>query len=214
MSTIDENQIRDRLERLSQVKPAQEAAERAVRRVRDALTADEGRQRRVGLAPPLLIGGLKPTLRFLKLVAAAVVLIAAGVVAGRLSAPQPLDAEELQAALESSLKSSLGPAIRQAVLAEVDSRWQSAFAAGRAQIKDELARQARYDLTQFAAQTLAACGTQTDQRLKELIQLIEAARIQDRRRTEDALDHIESQFGNGLVTLAARTDELQRLEQN
>jgi hypothetical protein len=122
--------------------------------------------------------------------------------------------EELRAALESSLRTSLEPAIRQAVLAEADRRWQSAFNASYDQLKEELARQARYDLTQFAAQTLAACGTQTDQRLKELIQLIEAARIQDRRRIEEALDHIERQFGSGLVTLAARTDEIQRLEQN
>jgi hypothetical protein len=213
MSTIDENQIRERLERLSKIEPDREAAERAVKRVRDTLAVDEGRQRRVGLAPPSWIGGLKPTLNFVKLAAAAVVLIAAGVVAGRFSA-QPLDDESLRAALESSLKSSLEPAIRQAVLAEADSRWQSAFKASCDQLKDELARQVRYDLTQVVAQTLAAAGTQTDQRLKELIALIEAARIQDRRRIEEALDHIERQFGSGLVTLAARTDELQRLEHN
>jgi len=213
MSTIDENQIRDRLERLSKIEPDREATERAVKRVRDTLAVDEGRQRRVGLAPPSWIGGLKPTLHFVKLAAAAVVLIAAGVVAGRFSA-QPLDAEALRAVLESSLKSSLEPAIRQAVLTEADSRWQSAFKASCDQLKDELARQVRYDLTQLTAQTLAAAGTQTDQRLKELIQLIEAARIQDRRRIEEALDHIESQFGNGLVALATRTNELQRLEQN
>ena len=214
MSTIDENQIRDRLERLSQIEPDREATERAMKRVRDTLAVDEGRQRRVGHAPPSWIGGLKPTLQLTKLAAAAVLLIAAGVVAGRLSAPQPLDVEALQAALESSLKSSLEPAIRQAVLAEADSRWQSAFKASCDQLKEELARQVRYDLTQLTAQTLAAAGTQTDQRLKELIQLIEAARIQDRRRIEEALDHIERQFGSGLVTLAARTNELQRLEQN
>jgi hypothetical protein len=149
-----------------------------------------------------------------KLAVAAVLLICFGYVAGRYSAPKPLDVEELRAALESSLKSSLEPAIRQAVLAEADSRWQSAFKASYDQLKDELARQVRYDLTRSSAQTLAAAGTQTDQRLKELIQLIEAARVQDRRRIEEALDHIERQFGSGLVTLAARTDELQRLEHN
>ena len=211
MSTIDENQIRDRLERLSKIEPDREAAERAVKRVRETL----GRGRPMCLPWATTQGRPYGSLFMMaKLAAAAVLLIAAGVVAGRFSAPKPVDAEALRATLESSLKSSLEPAIRQAVLAEADSRWQSIFKAGCDQLKDELTQQARYDLSQFAERTLAAAGTQTDQRLKELIALIEAARIQDRRRIEEALDHIERQFGSGLVTLAARTDELQQLEQN
>ena len=204
MSQIDENQIHERLKRLSQVEPTKEASDRAMQKVRDALITNEGG--RVGLAPPSLMS------RLTRLAAAAVLMIGAGFVGGRLSAPEPLDVQQLQAALESSLKTSLEPVIRQAMLAEVENRWQSAFAAGRAQIKDELARQARYDMTQLASQTLTAAGTQTDQRLKELIQLIEAARIQDRRRIEEALEHIERQFGSGLVTLATQTNELKRLE--
>ena len=211
MSTIDENQTRERLERLAKIEPDREATGRAMQRVRETI----GRGRPTCLPWATTRGrpyGL--LLMMAKLAAAAVVLICAGYVAGWLSAPKPLDVEELRAALESSLKSSLEPAIRQAVLAEADSRWQSAFKASYDQLKDELARQVRYDLTRSSAQTLAAAGTQTDQRLKELIQLIEAARVQDRRRIEEALDHIERQFGSGLVTLAARTDELQRLEHN
>ena len=200
MSQIDENQIHDRLKRLSQVEPGREASDHAMQRVRDTLMANEGR--RVGLAPPSLIG------RLMKLAAAAVLMIGAGYIAGRVSAPEPLDVQELQAALESSLKSSLVPVIRQELLSEIDDRWQSALAASHAEVKDELARQVRRDLTEFAAQTLAASGTRTDQRLMELIRLIEAARIQDRQRMASAFDYIESRFGNGLVTLAARTDEL------
>jgi hypothetical protein len=171
-----------------------------MQKVRAALMADE--ERRVGLAPPLLIN------RLLKLAAAAVLMVCAGFIGGRLSAPEPMDVQQLQAALESSLKSSLVPSIRQELLREMDDRWQSTLTASQAQIKDELARQVRRDLTEFAAQTLTASGTRTDQRLNELIQLIEAARIQDRRRMAAAFDYIESRFGNGLVTLAARTDEL------
>jgi len=63
-------------------------------------------------------------------------------------------------------------------------------------------------LTEFAARTLAASGTRTDQRLMELIELIDAVRLQDRQRMAAAFDYIESRFGGGLVTLAARTDEL------
>lgn len=207
MSTIDENRIHERLERLAKIEPDREAAERAVKQVRETLDRDRPWATTQGRP----YGSL---LMMVKMAAAAVLLIAAGVVAGRLSAPQPINVEELRATLESSLRSSLEPAIQQAVLAEADSRWQPAFAARCAQLKDELARQVRYDLTQLAAQTLAAAGTQTDQRLRELIVLIEAARIQDRRRIEEALEHIERQFGNGLVTLAAQTNELQRFEQN
>ena len=198
MSQISEDQIHDRLKRLSQVEPTKESADRAMQRVRDTLMSEKTIPK-LRLRLPHIVA---------KLAAAAVIMIGAGFIAGRLSAPEPLDVEALQAALESSLKSSLVPAIRQELLSDMDDRWQSTLAASNAKVKDELARQVRRDLTEFAAQTLAASGTRTDQRLMELIQLIEAARIQDRRRMAAAFDYIESRFGNGLVTLAARTDEL------
>lgn len=191
MSTIDENEIQKRLESLSKIQPNQDAAERAMRRVRDALATEECRVR---LAPPRAVGWIKLT----KLAVAAVLLIGAGILIGRLTGPEPTDVD----------------ALRKSLLAEMDSRWQSAFEANRTQVKDELQQQVRRDLMQFASQTLAASGTQTQQQLRELIQLIEAARMQDRLRTEQALEHIESQFGSRLLTLAERTNELQRIEQN
>ena len=208
MSEIDENQIHERLKRLSQIEPAQDAAERAMQRVKETLANEDAHgPARVRVARTAFAGPI------VRLATAAAVLIAAGFLAGRLSAP-PVDVEQLRAELEASLKSSLEPAIRQSVLDEADRRWQSVFAASCAQLKDELAQQVRRDLTQFAAQSLTASGVQTQRQLRELIQLIEAARIQDRRNVEVALEHIESQFGNGLVTLAAHTNELQRPEQN
>jgi hypothetical protein len=198
MSQINENQIHDRLKRLSQVEPAKEATDHAMQRVRDTLMSEKAIPKLRLRLPPIVA----------KLAAAAVLMICAGYIAGRVSAPEPLDVQELRAALESSLKSSLVPAIRQELLSEMDDRWQSTLAASHAQIKDELSRQVRRDLTEFAAQILAASGTRTDQRLMELIRLIEAARVQDRQRMAAAFDYIESRFGNGLVTLAARTDEL------
>jgi hypothetical protein len=204
MSQIDENQILDRLKRLSQVEPGQETTDHAVQRARDTLMSEKAIPRLRLRLPPIVA----------KLAAAAVLMIGAGFIGGRLSAPEPVNVQELQAALENSLKSSLVPAIRQELISQIDGRWQSTLAASHAQVKDELARQVRRDLAEFAAQTLAASGTRTEQRLMELIQLIEAARVQDRRRMAAAFDYIESRFGNGLVTLAARTDELQRLEQN
>ena len=206
MSQIDENQIHDRLKRLSQVEPTREAADRAMQRVRDTLMSEKAIPK-LRLSPGDALRRRLPPI-IAKLASAAVLMIGAGFIGGRISAPEPLDLQEFQAALESSLESSLAPAIRQELLSEMDDRWQSALAASHAQIKDELTQQVRRDLMQFAAQTLAASGTQTDRRLAELIQLIEAARVQDRRRMAEAFDYIESRFGNGLVTLAAQTNEL------
>ncbi len=210
MSKIDENQIHRQLKALSQIEPGSEATNRAIQRVRGTLINEKNRQSsgtriwRTVFKSPIA-----------KFAAAAVLLIAVGYATGRASAPPPLDVEELKAALEISLKSSLEQAIRQDLLEQMNERWQSAFAAGCAQIKEELQRQVRRDLTEFAAQTLAASGSLTNQRLMELIQLIEAARMQDRKRIEAALEQIElnrlqdkTRFGNSLVTLAAQTNEL------
>jgi len=206
MSAIDENQIRDRLQALSQAGPSQEAADRAMQNVRDALMTDK--EHRVGLAPPSFSS-------LMKLAAAAVLMIGLGYLGGRLSAPEPLDAEQLRAGIESSLRASVEPAIRQDLLKEMDTRWDSAFAARSVELKDEFQQQVRRDLMEFATQTLTYAGNQTSQRLDELSQQIYAARVQDRRRVAEALQYIESnrlqdrsQFGNGLVTLAARTNEL------
>ncbi|MEA3224559.1 MAG: hypothetical protein U9Q07_01315 [Planctomycetota bacterium] len=210
MSRIDENQIRDRLKALSQAEPTQEATDRAMQKVRDALMTDC----RVGSAHRNVIGGQCPPY-LTKLAAAAVLMIGLGYLGGRLSAPAPLDAEQLRADIESSLRASLEPAIRQDLLKEMDTRWDSTFAARSVELKDEFQHQVRRDLMEFAAQTLAYAGNQTDQRLAELVQQIYAARVQDRQRVAEALQYIESnrlqdrsRFGKGLVTLAARTNEL------
>ncbi len=206
MSKIDENQIHRQLKALSQIEPGSEATNRAIQRVRDILINEKNRQssgtriRRKILKSPMA-----------KFAAAAVLLIAVGYTTGRLSAPEPLDVEELKAALEISLKSSLEPAIRQDLLEEMNDRWQSAFAAGCAQIKEELQRQVRRDLTEFAAQTLAASGSLTNQRLMELIQLIEATRRRERQQIETAFEQIEQEkilLRNGLLAVAAQTNEL------
>ena len=212
MSRIDENQIRDRLEALSQAGPSQEAADRAIQRVRDALTADQ--TRRAVQRPP--------SFRSLtRLAAAAVLMISLGYLGGRFSSPAPLDAEQLRADIESSLRASLEPAIRLDLVREMDSRWDSAFAARSVALKEELQQQFRRDLVESAARTLTYATNQTDQRLAEFARLIHAARIQDRQRTAEALQYLESnrlydrsQFGSGLVTLAAQTNELLSTKQN
>ncbi len=207
MSKIDENKIHRRLKTISQIKPSSEATGRAIQQVRDTLINKEKSRQRAGTKIWRNIFKSPIT----KFAAAAVLLITVGYTVGRVSAPPPLDMEELQASLETSLRSSLEPAIRQDLLEQMNNRWQSAFAANCAQLKDELQRQVRRDLTEFAAQTLAASGTLTNQRLMELIRLIEAARRRERQQIAAALEQIEQEkilLRNGLLAVAAQTNEL------
>jgi hypothetical protein len=212
MSKNDENKIHSQLKILSQIEPSSKATNRAIQRTRETLI-NENKSRQSASANKWQAVFKNP---ITKLVAAAVILITVGYAVGRLSAPEPLGVEELQAALESSLKASLEPAIRQDLSAELNEQWQSAFAVNSAQIKEELQQQVRRDLTEFAAQTLAASGTLTNQRLMELIQLIEAARRREREQVAAALQQIEQekiQLRNGLLAVAAQTNELQRMKQ-
>jgi len=207
MSKIDENQIRRRLKLISQIEPTSETTDRAMERVRNTLTGKEKGREESGTRVRRFLK--KP---ITKLAAAAILLIGLGYAAGRLSAPPP-DMKQLRSALETSLKSSLAE--------EMNRRWQPVFAAGCVQLKDELHQQVRRDLAEFADQILAASGTLTEQRLMELIDLIEDARMRDRQRVATALEKIElnrlqdkTLFGNGLVTLAARTNELLGTKEN
>jgi hypothetical protein len=200
MSQINENEIHDQLEKLSQVEPTKEASDRVVQKVRDTLMA--GESRRVGFTPPSLIGGL------MKLAAAAVLMIGAGFIGGRLSAPEPLDMQEFQAALESSMKSSFEPALRQEILAEIDNHLQLALATESNKLKEDLARQVRRDMDTYVEQALTVVGNLMDQRFMNFARMIEAARIKERQRVAAAFDYMGSRFGDSMVTLAARTDDL------
>lgn len=208
MSKIDENEILQRLKLLSQIEPASEATEQAIKRARSALTDKENRRQnsRTKIWSTIFKSNLS------KLAAAAVLLIAAGFAIGRLTTPS-IDMEQLHAALENSLRASLTE--------EMDQRWQKAFTANCIKFKDELQQQVRRDLTEFASQTLAASNTLTEQRLIQLIELIEAARERDRLQVAAALEEIElnrlqdkSQLGNSLVALAARTSEFRDMKPN
>ncbi|KPL24624.1 MAG: hypothetical protein AMJ75_03210 [Phycisphaerae bacterium SM1_79] len=217
MSKIDENEIQRRLKRLSQIEPSCEASDRAVKRVRDTLTSERASQTRNNM--PIWTAVFRGSIA--KFAAAVVLLVGAGYTVGRLSAPQPIDVEQLRADLELSLKASLEPTIRQDLVKQMDRRWESLFTASCVQLKEELHQQVRRDLTEFASQTLAASRTLTDRRLIELIQLIEDARMRDRWRVAEALEQIElnrlqdrTNFGKGLQTLVTQTAEWRRTEQN
>jgi hypothetical protein len=195
MSKIDDNQIHNRLKILSHIEPSSESTDRAVQRTREVLLNKSSSKQYTGTT----IWRNIFENQIIKLAAAAILMIGFGYIGGRLSVPQPMDTEELRASIQNDLAQ------------EMNERWQSAFAANCARLKDELQQQVRRDLTEFAAQTLAASGTMTNQRLMELAQLIEAARIKDRQRIEKAFEQIElyqTQLGKSLVAIASRTNEL------
>jgi low affinity Fe/Cu permease len=204
MSNVDDNHIHDHLERLAKIEPTQEASDRAMQRIRDTLMNDETIPKLRLRLPPVVV----------KLAVAAVLLIGVAFLAGRLSAPKSVDVEALQANLESSLKSSLETTIRQELLDEMENRLQLALAAERDTLKQELHQQAARDLDVFAEKTLTAVGNLTDQRFMEFARMVEAARIKDRQRVAAAFEYMGSRFGDGLVTLAAHTNELHRPEKN
>jgi hypothetical protein len=201
MSKIDENQIRRHLKILSQVEPTSEATDRAMEKVRDSLSDKKKRRESTSLWQ----FSKRP---IAKLVAAAVLLIAIGYAVGRLTTPQR-DMEQLQSALETSLRASLTK--------EMDRRWQTAFTANCVQLKDDFQQQVRRDLTDFAVQILAASNTRMEQHLTTLVEKIETARARDRRQTAAAfekLDFDKSQLGKGLLALATQTSNLHEIKQD
>jgi hypothetical protein len=134
-------------------------------------------------------------IRFAKWAMAAALILGSGIVIGRLTASQPVDAERLKAE------------IRQAVLADMDRRVNSALAKAADQTTD--------GLQVMAAQLASGSKAMMETRLAELIQLIETARRTDRQRVADALVQIEmsrlddrNQIAASLRSLATPATEL------
>jgi hypothetical protein len=157
---------------------------------------------------------LRAARSFTKVAAAAVILIAAGYATGRWAAPRPPDIEQLRAALE--------PAIRQNLLNETRQYLQLGLASGYVQIRDELSRQYRQDLSRAAVQTLATSNALTNELLAKFIESIDATQVQDRRWVAAVLEQIElnrlrdtSQLSSAFATFAVQTeDELARTKRD
>lgn len=204
MQKKDENHIHDKLKMLSQIEPSSQASERARERVRDTLMSTQDKPESVtDKIEQFFFSG-----QAVKFAVAAMLLIGIGFMYGRRYVPA-VNMEKLQAAIE--------PAIQQ----QMQEQWRQAYAAGLDRIKNELAQQMSRDISEIAEQTLTASETMTDQRLNELIQIIEAARAKDRQWIAAAIEQIElnrrrdnARIGNGLVALASRTNDLQQIEEN
>lgn len=150
-----------------------------------------------------------------KFAVAAGLLVAVGFFAGRLLPARSADIGQLKAALETSLKASLEEGIYSNLIEQVGRDRESALERQYVRLKDELARQSRREMSELAEMTLAASQTATEQRLAELIRLIEAARTVDHWQVARALEQIESyriadrvRFGESLVSLASLNNEM------
>jgi len=157
--------------------------------------------------------------RMTRLAAAAVLLISLGYVGGWFSARWLLGMEQLQSALETSMRPSLETDIRRSLLAEINRDRQLALASYHTNLKEQfnelrsaLNKQQRRDLNEFAVKTLAASNAVTNQLLRELIESIATVQTRDRRWVAAALNQIKSnrlqdktRFRSGLATLAVQT---------
>ena len=162
----------------------------------------------------LIFNDLKAAKSLTKIAAAAVLLIAAGYAAGRLSAPQAPDMEQIRAALE--------PSIRQKLLDDTKQYMQVGLANAYVRIKDELSEQYRQELNRVALQSVAASNAVTNELLTQLVESFNEAQSQERQRIATTLGQIESRrrqdrtdLSNALTTLAVQTeDELIRTKQD
>ncbi len=212
MSKLNENEIFARLKELSKIEPDSVATGQAIQKIRTLLMKDQDEH----VQP--LVSSRKAlfSIALAKFAAAAIIFVGFGFLAGRLSASKPADMEKIKVALETSLKPSLESAIKQDVLQQLQDRLDSALTANNAALKQEIQQQLSLDLSNLTSQTLAACRTINDQRFRDTIDLIEAARQRDRQQVETALTQIRQQttkFGTGLVAVAAQTDEILRTKE-
>ncbi len=144
--------------------------------------------------------------RLARIAVAAVLVLGAGVVIGRLTAPRPVNVERLRADLEASIVASLKPAVQESVLAGLDERLAAALAGNDAKLRGEVAEQIRRDLESFASRFASDSEERMDKRFADLIDAIEAARVTDRRQVARALEQIKAQTGAGLRSVAALTN--------
>ena len=142
--------------------------------------------------------------RLAPMAVAALLVLGVGITIGRLTAPKPIDVEQLRADLQASVHAS--------VLADVDRRLEPALAADETRLKTEIVELLRQDLRTFATDVVSNSEQMMDRRFDEFVRLIEAARLKDRQRVVRAFEQVElnrrrdrTQIGQGVRSLVALT---------
>lgn len=214
------DRLREALAQLKQEGRSQEPPHEVVDETLRRITQRESCHREQNATSRAMAPGerILPIRSLSRLVAAAAVFLVAGYAIGRLSAPKPLNLDEIRSALTPAVAVAVEPALRARLADEIRGDCQTALAGLYVHVKEELTDQYRHDLDRFAVQTLAASNALTNELLAQLVQKIDAAQSEDRRRVGRALYEIEmnrvqdkTQLASGLQTLAYRTeDELSR----
>ncbi len=176
-----------------------------------------------GARAPVFSGGMDRNRaglarRAIRLALAAAAVLILGYAIGRLTAPAPMDLDQLREALAPSVAAVIEPAIRERVVSEIRQGYRVALAGTYVRLKEELTAQYRDELNRYAVQTLATSNAVTNQLLAELVQAIKTEQDKDLRSIALALHRIEAnrlqdkkQLATGLEALAYRTEEeLQR----
>lgn len=185
--------------------------EEAARRLAEA-------ESRIGTASGMDHNRIGLAKRTIKLVLAAAAVLILGYAVGRLTAPTPMDLDQLRETLAPSVAAAIEPAVRERLVSEIGRGYRVALADTYVRLKEELTAQYRDELNRYAAQTLATSNAVTNQLLVELVQAIKTEQDKDLRSIALALHRIETnrlqdkkQLATGLETLAYRTeDEFQR----
>jgi len=149
-------------------------------------------------------------IRLVRLAAAAMIALAAGIALGRWTGPAPIDVEQLRADMQASVAASLVPVVQEQLLVAMDERLESALSEN----ETEVIEQVRQELQVFGAQLAGNSRKAMDHQFEEFVQLLEAARRADRQRIARAFEQVElnrlrdaQKIGRGLYTLAAQTTE-------
>ncbi len=149
-----------------------------------------------------------------RLTAAAAVFLLIGYAVGKMTAPAPLDFDQLHDTLLPALAAALEPTIREAVVDDVDQRYQLALAGAYVRLRDELTEQQRSDMNRYAAQTLAASNAVTNQLLGDLVRTIKDDQTEELRSVAAAIHQIERNrledretLTTGLLALADENKE-------
>lgn len=153
--------------------------------------------------------GRRLSMEILRVAAMLLLVLGIGFGAGRLSVPS---AEAMKATLERSLKASLQADMRASVRQEMEQQWTSHTAEHTDGLQQEMVLLMRQALAESMTQTRTVCQAYTEQRLGDLVQLIERARTEDRRHIAVALERLETHrqqdkdlLKRGIVALTLQT---------
>ena len=129
---------------------------------------------------------------FLNLAAAAVLVLGLGFGLGRWLAPAD-NAGQSRAGLESSLKATLLPELRQQVRQELAGEWQARLEQLRHDSTDALAR--------AKAEAVEAAAADTAQALEEVVALMRSERAEDQQEVADLGNNLRKQHDTDFVSL-------------